>query len=393
MALAVDRVTDPVEGMHRVILDRSLRWTGSVGAPVRQASDVFIASIYRLIRATGPAVGAAVGLGVRKAVGGGQIGMFSRHPKGSRAQAIINAVWGDELQRRGNDLRVEMGLRSPEGEVIQLLPAGLRAAFPVPTSRLVVLVHGLGQTERCWQSTGASGPDSLWRQLTSQESATPLVVRYNTGRHVRENGDELALLLDGLWRSWPTPIESIALVGYSMGGLVVRSACHAGQVAGHGWVDVVDRVVTLAAPHLGVPLEKAANLVTWGLRIAPHSRPLVGLFDSRSAGIKDLRFGAVAEGERLGSAQDASLQDRVVDLPPLDTAEHHFVATVVTSNPAHPVGKLLGDLMVRTGSGTGRGWRRHIEPADVRVLGGRRHFDLLHDPRVIDQVLAWVSDA
>jgi len=391
LTLAVERVTAPVEGMHRAIADRSLRWTGSAGAPARRLFDATLANLYNAIRATGSGLGATVGLGAMVTGGGGEPGIFSQSPQGSRVQAAINAAWGDELERRGNELRIEMGLRNSEGSPIHLSSSDLAVNFPSVTPRVVVLVHGLGQTEGCWQGKGSDGPVGLWDRLAADQSVTPVLVRYNSGRHVSENGAQLARLLEQLWRSWPTPIEGMALIGHSMGGLVIRSACHVGRAAQCGWVDTVDRIVTLASPHLGAPLEKAANVVSWGLRVTPESRPLADFLDARSVGIKDLRFGAIVEDDWQGAEPDALLHNTVSNVPPLEGADHHFVAAVITSDPTHPVGALLGDLMVRAASGTGRGRRRHIEATDVRLLGGRRHFDLLHDREVLDQVLAWLT--
>ncbi len=56
---------------------------------------------------------------------------------------------------------------------------------------------------------------------------TPVYLRYNTGLPVGRNGADLAWLLDDLVAAWPVPVRSIALVGHSMGGLVVRAAFHA----------------------------------------------------------------------------------------------------------------------------------------------------------------------
>ncbi len=391
LALAVERVTAPVEGMHRAIADRSLRWTGSAGAPARRVFDATLANAYDAIRATGSALGATVGLGAVFTGDGAGPGIFSRSRLGSRVQAAINAAWGDELEQRGNELRIEMGLRNSEGSPIGLSSADLAANLPSATPRLVVLVHGLGQTEACWQRKGSDGPVGLWDRLAADQSVTPVLVRYNSGKHVSENGAELARLLEQLWGCWPTPIEEIALVGNSMGGLVIRSACHIGQSAQHTWVDSVDKVVTLGSPHLGAPLEKAANVASWGLRVTPESRPLADFLDSRSVGIKDLRFGAIVEDDWKGAEPDALLHNTVGNVPPLEGADHHFVAAAITSDPTHPLGVLFGDLMVRAASGTGRGRRRHIEATDVRLLGGRRHFDLLHDPEVLEQVLAWLT--
>jgi len=387
MGLVVERVTTPVEGMQRAIADRSLRWIGVQGAPTRRRVDTAIARFYNAVRLTGSAVGKTVGLGATVAVRRSEPISGSR--LGSRVQAAINATWGDELERRGNELRIEMGLRDAEGNPVRVTPDGLAAEFPLAGSRVVVLVHGLGRTEGCW--LGKTDQVGLWERLAANPAMTPVMVRYNTGKHVSENGEELARLLERVWRSWPTHIESVALVGHSMGGLVIRSACHIGQAEQHGWVDTVDKVVTVGTPHLGAPLEKAANVVSWGLRATPESSPLSDFLDARSVGIKDLRFGATVEDDWRGAEPDALLRNTVTEVPLLEGVDHHFVAAVITSDPEHPVGALVGDLMVRPGSGVGRGRRRQIDATDVRVLGGRRHFDLLHDPEVQDQVTEWLS--
>jgi pimeloyl-ACP methyl ester carboxylesterase len=387
LGLVVDRFTAPVEGMHRAVADRSLRWIGLSGAPTRRRVDAAIATFYDAIRLTGSAVGTTVGLGAMVAVRGGE--PISGSSLGSRVQAIINATWGDQLEQQGNELRIEMSLRDVEGSLVTVTPDELAVGFPSATSRVVVLVHGLGRTERCWQGKGEQV--GLRERLAADPSVTPVMVRYNSGRHISENGEDMARLLDHLWRSWPTPIESISLVGHSMGGLVIRSACHVGQAAHHSWVDTVDQVVTVGTPHLGAPLEKVANVVSWGLRVTPESRSLADFLDARSVGIKDLRFGAIAEDDWRGSEPDALLHNTVSYLPTLEEVDHHFVTAVITSDPAHPVGALVGDLMVRPASGTGQGRRRRIEATDVRVLGGRRHFDLLHDPEIQDQVMDWLS--
>jgi len=150
-------------------------------------------------------------------------------------------------------------------------------------------------------------------------------------------------------------------------------------------------VVTVGAPHLGAPIEKGTNLISWALGHLPESRPLGEFVDRRSVGIKDLRFGAIREEDWKGFDPDALLRDVVGDSPPPEGVQHHFIAGVITADPNHPLGVLVGDLIVRVGSGTGRSRRRRIEATNVRVFGGRRHFDLLHDAVVHDQVRSWLA--
>ena len=329
-------------------------------------------------------------MGLGAAAAGNRLRPLWNTPLGSGIQAAVNATWGDELERRRSHLRIELGLRDAEGGPISTDSVALAQAFPEPSSRLVVLLHGLGETERCWLPRTDVTAVGLGDILTA-DSFTPLLVRYNTGRHVSDNGVALAVLLEEIMQGWPVAVENVALVGHSMGGLVARSSIYAGQSAGHRWLGAARHVIALGSPHLGAPLEKGANLMSWALRLAPESRPLAEFINHRSAGIKDLRFGAIREDDWDEADPDALLSDIVGDVPPPEGVEQHFVAGVITAEPTHPVGVLVGDLVVRVNSGSGRGRRRRVEATDVRVLGGRRHFDLLHDPDVHEQVRDWLT--
>lgn len=241
------------------------------------------------------------------------------------------------------------------------------AAPVAATERLVVLVHGLMETERRWQADERPG---LMDALSELPDVTLLTVRYNTGLPVAVNGAHLAGRLEELCAGRPIPVASIALVGHSMGGLVVRAACAAAANQGHGWVESVTDLITIGSPHGGAPLGRWASILARGLRVAAVTEPLAAFIDGRSRGIRDLEV-------------DTS---RTLDVP--GHVRQHFVAGVVTADPSHPVGALVGDLMVRPASGTGGA---HVEPTTAVVLGGVHHFDLLHDEAVIGQVLEWVG--
>ncbi|MCB0042773.1 MAG: hypothetical protein KDE23_23975, partial [Caldilinea sp.] len=55
------------------------------------------------------------------------------------------------------------------------------------------------------------------------------------GLHISTNGRGLAIMLQALLEAWPVPVEELALVGHSMGGLVARSAGHYGPALAHEW--------------------------------------------------------------------------------------------------------------------------------------------------------------
>ena len=252
----------------------------------------------------------------------------------------------------------------------------------------MVLVHGLVETEQCWN--GSETEPGLAEALDDHTDLTPIRVRYNSGLRVSDNGSRLSALLEEIQSEWPVPVTSIAMVGHSMGGLVIRSACEAARSAGHRWIDSVEDIVTVGAPHQGSPLEKIANVAAWGLGVAPETRPLADFVNGRSVGIKDLRFGAIVDDDWTGTDPDALLRDTVGDHTLSPDIDHHFVAGVVTSDPTHPVGVAVGDLVVRSGSGTGG---KHLEPMNAVVVSGKNHFGLLHDREVIDGIMGWLVPA
>src|SRR5262249_28726245 len=153
------------------------------------------------------------------------------------ALAVLNGAVGDMLARTGNGLQLEMGLVRP-GQALALEREALALAHPEATSRVVVLVHGLMCTESIWTLPDASDYGSL---LARDLGYTPLYVRYNSGRAIADNGALLSRLLATLHEQYPLPLEEIVLLGYSMGGLVIRSACHAGWLAGEPWLARVRR--------------------------------------------------------------------------------------------------------------------------------------------------------
>src|SRR5947209_17457574 len=116
--------------------------------------------------------------------------------------------------------------------------------------KLVVLVHGSSMNDRQWlrgvdnRAASSPGGHDHGAALARDLDATAVYVHYNSGRRIDESGRELATLLDELVREWPVPIESIAIVGHSMGGLVARSAC----AHGGAWLAKTVALVTLGTP-------------------------------------------------------------------------------------------------------------------------------------------------
>src|SRR5207253_110393 len=117
---------------------------------------------------------------------------------------------------------------------------------------------------------------------------------------VRIRGRGVAPALEAVVAAWPVEIETIALIGHSMGGLVARSACYRASEDGAAWVRHVRHVVSLGTPHMGAPLEQAVHVAAAALSAVPETRPFGAFLRRRSSGIRDLRQGSLVDEDWQG---------------------------------------------------------------------------------------------
>lgn len=383
-------LTALVRDLHSGIAGRVFKLIGPAAKPVELVHNTTAAATYY---AVDHALRASLrGAGTLAAeVYGDEDGTIDSRPRAAGAIAALNGIYGDQLTKRGNGLALTMQIRR-HGEPVDPTAAAVAAAFPGATGRVVVFVHGWCLTERSWQRPPRTGEEvrPYGARLHDDLSFTPVHVRYNTGLHISDNGKALADLLNRLQTLWPVPIEEIALVGHSMGGLVVRSACHYAGQQQHNWTDPVRHVVCLGSPHLGADLEKGVNAASWMLAQLPETRAIASFLNRRSAGTKDLRYGACLDEDWNNCDPDEFLRDRCHEVPFLPTATYHFVAT--TAGP-RALGLMLGDHLVRSksASGVGKSRRLPFEPAHGLTLTGLNHFDLLNHPTVYTKLLEWLG--
>ncbi len=293
--------------------------------------------------------------------------------------SLLNAVVGDYLRRRSNPLGIELALY--EGN--RPLPcdrAAIARAHPAVTGKLCVLVHGLATNEGIWSFPGDRNR-SYGSQLRRNLGYTPFQVRYNTGLHVSENGQLLAQLLEALVRCHPVEVREIVLVGHSMGGLVVRSACEVARAGGQQWLSTLAHAFYLGSPHRGAPLEKAGNVVAWFLQAVgnAHTGVIADVINLRSAGIKDLRFPNLVPADWEGRDPDALLDAACTAIPLAPGVSHHFGVGGLGARENHLVTRLLGDAMVSVSSASAPGHPRVFRTReDVRFFPGVGHLALAH---------------
>ena len=376
-----------VRDVHRAVGARTFGLLGLLGLPARAMHDAISTGAYATVRFTSSGAGR-----LASAATSSLLPPAGRHLSRSREGRLLvgalNGAIGDRLAGARSDAAIDMALRAHSRD-LPTEPGALSAAYPDAGPRLVLFVHGLCETDEAW----GPWPGSFGTRLRDDIGYTPLQLGYNSGLHVSDNGRALAELLDGVVEAWPVQVEELVLVGHSMGGLVARAACHYGHEAGLGWTERLRHVFCLGSPHLGAPLEQAANVGGWALGRLPETRPFARVVNGRSAGIKDLRYGSLLEDDWCDCDPDELLTDRCCDVPFLETATYYFIAATLASDPGSPLGRVVGDLLVLYPSASGQGRRRPIpfEADHGRHFGAMTHFHLLRHPAVYEQLRTWLE--
>ncbi|MEZ5583012.1 MAG: alpha/beta fold hydrolase [Candidatus Competibacteraceae bacterium] len=303
--------------------------------------------------------------------------------------SVLNGMVGDYLQERQNGLAINMAFYQHNRPLL-ITADNLRQTYPYPTPKLCVLVHGLGCNEGIWAFTDKSQQDAVrsYGTLLQQELGyTPFYLRYNTGLPVAENGKRLADLLDDLLTCYPVDAEEITLIGHSMGGLALRSACHYAIRHRCGWVKKVRRAFYLGTPHDGADLEKIGHFTAAVLTEVPNPiTQLIGrILNLRSRGVKDLRFGNLIDEDWDDDFPDNPSLHRSKTVPWLANVHHYLIVGTVTEDPRHPASRLLGDTLVRVPPA-----HNATQPAvNIKVFPGVHHLGLAHDNGVYRQIKQW----
>ncbi|HYH34381.1 MAG TPA: hypothetical protein VD814_04445 [Nocardioides sp.] len=371
----------------RTVRDTHVAWLDRVHGTARRVSGGAPGVGERLHRGIAGGVYGGLGTGLQIASRGLGVAAsrnrgprLDADPRGRFLRAAVNGLIGDRLQAERPSLAIPMAVRRDHADV-PLDRASLAATFPEATSRVVVLLHGLCESETAW-SLGRERRGTTYPQALAEDGWTPVLLRANTGLPLRDNGTALTGLLADLVAGWPVDVTRIALVGHSLGGLVMRAAAAVAAAddddGAPRWTDLVTDVVTLGCPHLGSPVASGVGRGSAALALLPESAAFGRILEWRSPGVRDL-----VEG--LGE-----------DLPPLGHARYRLVAATLTRSPRHPVGAFAGDLLVRLPSAYGRSGRRarrrELFPgADTLHVPAADHFALLNHPTVERALREWLA--
>lgn len=419
---AVDATTHIVEGMYRNIAAAPLPLGEAPEGPARGIAGL----VYESVRTANRAAHMTTDW-IMERLSPVLDNKMLPGPYREAAIAALNGVCGDHLARSGNTLAISMRLRvllpqleSPQETAALALPESEESAvrqiplanlfetekrsveiYPQPRAladrgftpgqRLLVVAHGLSMHDRQWTSHRHNHAEAL----AEHNDYTPVYVVYNSGLNISANGREFCNQLDGLLDTWPVPVESITLLGFSMGGLLTRSAMRIAKDEGHAWLDKVDKAVYLGTPHHGAVMERGGYWLQKGMSFSPYTAPLSALGRVRSAGITDLRHGNIQDDDWLHHDEHEDNNDFRQPAPLVDGVKHYAIAASLSKRSGQKLGRLLGDGLVHPSSATGRHKHPDFHLAfpknHTKIVYGLGHLEMLRDQRVMNQLQQWLG--
>ena len=359
-------VTDLVEKMHHTIQ----LGHPPLGASRADSTRGLTGLVYRSIRGTTRLVGKGLDAGLAPA--SALLPEEDSNATRDAFVAAINGMYGDHRVETDTPLAAEMELRF-EGRTV-----GFEQPPAACTEKAMLFVHGLCLNDDHWTRDGHNHGQALATDL----GYTPLYLRYNTGLSIAENGRALAGILENLLQDWPQQPAELVIVGHSMGGLVARSACHHGGLAGHDWLTHLRKLISIGTPHHGAPLERGGNWLEYAMDFSPYAAPFTRITTKRSAGITDLRYGCITD-----TRQD------FISLP--EGIECYAMAATLGKKRNKVGEKLLGDGLVPLDSALGQhkdSARTLLFPEDHQWIGFETgHIALLGDLGVYSQLRNWLE--
>jgi hypothetical protein len=379
---AIEGVTDIVEGVHQSV------WStmGVPGGAQQGRTRGITGLVYRTVRG----VTQVAGKGVDTILAGLKPLDTSNEndtPQRTAVVAVMNGVMGDRLAAAESPLAIPMTFRYRGAETLPSVPAA--------TGKVLLLIHGLCMTDLQWHTNNGDREVDHGESLAGALGYTPIHLRYNSGRHISENGRELCTLLEQLVNDWPTALKELSVVAHSMGGLLIRSAV---QIAGHQqlrWPGHLKNIVFLGTPHHGSPVEQIGNWVGGALAATPYTAPFTKLADLRSAGITDLRHGHLLDRDWQGRDRFSRTPDRRQIVPLPEDVACYAVAATTAAKQGIVADRIVGDGLVPLRSALGQ----HDDPkrclgfaeASQQIEYQTSHMGLLSSPEITGHMARWLA--
>jgi len=277
------------------------------------------------------------------------------------------------MHQWGNPLSIPMRLLSRED--IDFTPTD-DSSFE--SDKHVIFLHGLCMHDSDWNDKEHHSFVNTLRQ----HGFEPYWLRYNSGRSISENGREFHELMTAFDRQLPDD-HTVTLIGHSMGGLIVRSACYYAEQNKSNWLDRVTGTAYLGSPHFGAPLERIGYLANQLLGVLPFTKPFMRLGQLRGRGIRELRYGSVFPDD------EDPKKNGPIRLT--DSMRHLFIGTTINELGEKTP---LGDGMVPLTSALGEEESTNRKVVAERLerihLQNIGHVELVSAPEVYSTLEDWV---
>lgn len=369
------KTTTIVEDMHQTIASGP----PALGSPLKPVVKLYTKPIYGGIRG----ITGLVGIGVERALRQIEPAFEDvSHPDVvEMVRAAINGVVGDHLAMTENPLAIEMALRIND-EPLEV--------DTVPKERpLLIYIHGSAMSDIQLKRNG----HHHGQKLAQDFGLTCITVRYNSGLHISENGEKLAAKLQELAEHIPD--VPIIILGFSMGGLVARSAVNLAEKQSLSWRNRLRGMIFLGTPHHGAPLERMGNIFQKLLESTGYSAPIARLARLRSAGVTDLRFGSLLREHWSGAGRFDHVPDARTPVPlPTDVLCFAVAGTLSKSLDEGPE-SLSGDGLVPVSSALGEhensALNLGLQEHEKKVILNCGHLDLLDHPLVSQELHAFLT--
>lgn len=273
---------------------------------------------------------------------------------------------------------------------------------------IVLCIPGLFCDEGLWEDSGVS-------QALRDAGRYPVYVRFNPGAHISSNGQQLRELVSQLLDHPNFQNQTVDVISYSQGGLVVRSLLYydglqnlslsenGSDSSGNELVTQISqdlervepgpiakrlgKFVAINSPDGGSYLEKLGYWLGVGMQVAPLvSLNAVGFIgNQRSDAIKDLSHGIIREVD-WQSPNHSDRYGRDLYFGELDHVDAYQIYSVIAEDDG-PWESWLGDGIVEKSSLTllsDRVFRQKSNPElRVHCLFGKSHYQVVQAPETL----------
>ena len=324
---------------------------------------------------------------------------------GRSGRSILNGMIGEYLEKEKNPLAIQMGFYHQSKKLS--LDTQLAQQLNCPLShKVVILVHGLTQLETVWDfpPKGRSnnsivnhyigsffdapkniGKESYGSKLQEEFGYTPFYLHYNTGLSLEKNGRNFATQLTQLFRAYPAEINELMLIGFSMGGTLLRHAQYSAQKNQFSWLETLSKCIYLGDPNEGSPLDRLSNISREAIRRISlrYINIWTDRLGERSKGVQSLKQGARV----LSESQERDLECASYT----ESSRHYFISGSSSKSRQGILNRLLGDPLVPENRTISSSAPTNSQIA--RIEGLSYYYPIAHSERVYRLIATWVKEA